>query len=1122
MEDKYVKIKALGKGSFGSAILIRRKSDGELLVVKEVNLTKMSSKEREEARNECKVLQSLRHPNIVRYIEHYELRGILYIVMEYADGGDLSHKIKEGNGRGLKESTIMYYFSQLSLAIEYLHSRHVLHRDIKTMNIFLMKNGSVKLGDFGISTVLRNTMGMANTVCGTPYYFSPELCKNRPYNNRSDIWAMGVVLYEMMTTKHPYDANSMQQLMQRIVRSTYAPVPTTYSRELRQLLDACLEKEPMRRPNIKQLLSFPSVRGALEKLETDLMLATQCRVRLQDIMDFPRGSGRSSESQSSGGVSLSPSPQQLIVQHDPRVPPPVSGRRASVGVSPQRVHASPAASPPPVVLEPNQIKADMDRVDAFIRQLNRPVNDRAKDAIQEYMRKKQDEVAAQRKREDEHKKKQEDRKLELKKIMEDHQKQMLEHAKMKMQRVQQQGVVPQPQHLPAAVAPLPLPQQHAPSPAPNNKPRRPVPASLEAVYGHPTPRKNVRHVLAANSPANAKRFQANGPITPQPAPLQQPQHLPAAVAPLPLPQQQAPSPAPNNKPRRPVPASLEAVYGHPTPRKNVRHVLAANSPANAKRFQANGPVTPQPAPLQPPSAANITPSQQQLFPPRPRPVAVANAQHWVDKQAEKRRGEMEDKQVRRVEDERRMVRDLDRYGNGGRPSPGNEALSNPVVDPELAAWVKRTSNVGDAVSHSARSSSPQAGGNPLHYHDVPAGVDARRRVSQGGPERSVSPQLEVHRNAAAAGAVLRASAEPLPRTPPDRPGRQDFRRVGGPGSTANSRSSSCASMGAPGVFKPSEVPQASLLDNSPDVQQRTAPHGMLGGVRQDDIPFVRYGEVLDDDVDGEELHVAVPEIIRSIRAPSNASPRADSLTSPDADVPVEAYTAMLSHLKEVLEKKPPSHVASRHQTAILDADAIGSGQRRAHRSNDISPTRGDGSVVETEEYMMGGDSDEEEEEEGSSNDDDFEDEEPITPSHPGAPMSTSQDDDEDGFDDPDETNSFRLRHICGQGFRGHIAVHPKTGAPLFPLGSVSKHTNEFQLRIALERRLSVAGLDAVTLQLEALPVGSSMEARILDEIRGAAAMYLAKVKRCPTSAIAPQEAADCVALCAQLLFFQED
>ncbi|MDP2059237.1 MAG: protein kinase, partial [Flavobacteriaceae bacterium] len=166
--EKYVKVKPLGKGSFGAAVLIRRREDGMHFVVKEVNIAKMGPKEREEARNEVRVLQQLSHPNIVRYVEHFEKSGVLYIVMEYADGGDLHTKIKEQRNMRMKEETIFHYFAQLCLAMEYLHSRHILHRDIKTMNIFLTSNGTVKLGDFGISTVLRNTMGMANTVCGTP------------------------------------------------------------------------------------------------------------------------------------------------------------------------------------------------------------------------------------------------------------------------------------------------------------------------------------------------------------------------------------------------------------------------------------------------------------------------------------------------------------------------------------------------------------------------------------------------------------------------------------------------------------------------------------------------------------------------------------------------------------------------------------------------------------------------------------------------------------------------------------------------------------------------------------------------------------------------------------------
>ena len=173
--DKYVKVKVLGKGSFGSATLIKRKTDGQLFVAKEVNLTRMSAKERDEARNEVKILSTLRHPNIVKFEEHAEKKGLLYIVMEYADGGDLHQKIKAQRNSRLREATVLHYFAQIALALDYLHSKHILHRDIKAMNVFLTSKGTVKLGDFGISTVLRNTMGLANTVCGTPYYFSPEL-----------------------------------------------------------------------------------------------------------------------------------------------------------------------------------------------------------------------------------------------------------------------------------------------------------------------------------------------------------------------------------------------------------------------------------------------------------------------------------------------------------------------------------------------------------------------------------------------------------------------------------------------------------------------------------------------------------------------------------------------------------------------------------------------------------------------------------------------------------------------------------------------------------------------------------------------------------------------------------
>lgn len=284
--DKYEKVRVLGKGSFGSAILIKRKDDNALFVVKEIPMGKMTKKEREDARKECTVLQQLHHPNIVRYIEQFENHNNLYIVMEYCNDSDLGEKVKKCQG-AMKESTILYYFSQVCLAMEYLHSKHILHRDIKTMNVFLMKNGAVKLGDFGIATMLQNTMAVAKTVCGTPYYFSPELCRKKPYNSKSDMWSLGILLYECATGgRHPFDGNNIRQLMERIVKTPHAPFSSNYSLEFRNLVDWCLQKDPANRPSIKQVLAYPLVRRSLEHLERNLLLATQCKIRLKDLIDY--------------------------------------------------------------------------------------------------------------------------------------------------------------------------------------------------------------------------------------------------------------------------------------------------------------------------------------------------------------------------------------------------------------------------------------------------------------------------------------------------------------------------------------------------------------------------------------------------------------------------------------------------------------------------------------------------------------------------------------------------------------------------------------------------------------------------------------------------------------------
>ncbi|KAA6362949.1 MAG: putative protein kinase domain protein [Streblomastix strix] len=165
----------------------------KIYIVKEINISLMGKKEKEESINEIRVLSKLQHPNIVSYRESFVEKGLLCIVMDYADGGDLFQRIQKQKGQFMPEDEILNYFVQIYLAIKHVHDRKILHRDIKLQNIFLTSKNIVKLGDFGISRMLSSTREMAKTVIGTPYYLSPEICKDEKYSFKSDIWSVKVV-----------------------------------------------------------------------------------------------------------------------------------------------------------------------------------------------------------------------------------------------------------------------------------------------------------------------------------------------------------------------------------------------------------------------------------------------------------------------------------------------------------------------------------------------------------------------------------------------------------------------------------------------------------------------------------------------------------------------------------------------------------------------------------------------------------------------------------------------------------------------------------------------------------------------------------------------------------------
>lgn len=320
MKD-YETIKVIGKGTFGRAILVKKKTTGEQLIIKHVAMGQLSQKEKKEALNEVNVLRQLKHPHIIGYRKSFEEDGNLCIVMDFAENGDLYQLIRNRKGKLFSEETIMKWFVQIASALEYTHSKHILHRDLKTQNIFLSKDNNVLVGDFGIAKILQNTMECAHTLVGTPYYLSPELCREEPYNQKSDVWSLGCILYELATHRHAFEANSMKGLVGKILRGIYPAISSQYSQSLRNIVEICLQKDARKRPSIIELLQMNYVK----KFSAKYSLAEQ-----QEDKEVPIPNERPSSQISKEKPSSSSPPTKNIVS------PPVEKKPQSVDKNPTR------------------------------------------------------------------------------------------------------------------------------------------------------------------------------------------------------------------------------------------------------------------------------------------------------------------------------------------------------------------------------------------------------------------------------------------------------------------------------------------------------------------------------------------------------------------------------------------------------------------------------------------------------------------------------------------------------------------------------------------------------------------------------------------------------------------
>ena len=219
--------------------------------------------------NEITVLSNVAHPNITAYYGSFVEDNILNVVMEYADNGSLFQHIQRARAP-FAESEIVSIAAQLVSALKYLHDKKILHRDLKTKNIFMTKKHKVKLGDFGLSKMMGSNTSFANSAVGTPYYLSPELCEGKPYNRKSDVWALGCVLYELTTFRHAFDATNLPALVVNIVSGQYQAMPTTYSAELRECISACLVKDPAHRPDLEDLMRFRIIAEAVGRADEEM------------------------------------------------------------------------------------------------------------------------------------------------------------------------------------------------------------------------------------------------------------------------------------------------------------------------------------------------------------------------------------------------------------------------------------------------------------------------------------------------------------------------------------------------------------------------------------------------------------------------------------------------------------------------------------------------------------------------------------------------------------------------------------------------------------------------------------------------------------------------------------
>ena len=271
--ENYEFLGNIGQGMSGKVYKARHKKENRFYAIKKLNFNEINEKERIAIQDEVNLLKQLKHPNIVTYKDSFfDSDNCLNIVMVFCELGDMYTKIHKQKGEYFPEEQILLWLAQLCLALSYVHDKQILHRDIKTQNIFIQNEHTIRIGDFGIAKGYNQNQDLGGSLIGTPLYMAPEVYNSsKKYSFRSDIWSLGCCIFEMCNLKNAFEAKSWNAVFVKVNKGQRAQLNSRYSLDMKNLVDSMLSVNGKNRPTIASILEKPFMKPIVGNYISDFV-----------------------------------------------------------------------------------------------------------------------------------------------------------------------------------------------------------------------------------------------------------------------------------------------------------------------------------------------------------------------------------------------------------------------------------------------------------------------------------------------------------------------------------------------------------------------------------------------------------------------------------------------------------------------------------------------------------------------------------------------------------------------------------------------------------------------------------------------------------------------------------